>query len=98
MVDAAIGSGRARISFQEINNLKDSISSSRRVIVTTLSSALEYKIWPILGLSVGGGYKWLPSRGTPTEKNISSALNSFFYALKIKVHLNVAYQMIKKKL
>jgi len=93
----SMGSGRAEVTFTEINNLFDSISNSPKLVITSISSDVEYKILPYLGLSAGGGYKWLPTRKTLGDRRISDALNSFFYTFKVKIHLGEAYKTFTKK-
>ncbi len=91
-LESALGSGRAKLSLQDTQNIVSKQRLSKRVLITTLASSVDYRFFYFLGLSVGGGYKFLPNRANASERVISDALNSFFYAIKIKVHIGDFYR------
>ncbi len=92
-LENALGSGRARVVFSEVNNLYSIEERSEYIPIVNSGLLIEYKLFDFLSFSAGGGYKVAFSNQKIGGVKVSESLNSWYYLFK----LNLYFSALKKR-
>lgn len=92
-VGAGFGFSKGHYFYKRTDNLLDSTHKTSWMNTYTVSTSIEYKIWPFLGISGGVGYCHLnPSDDSEEQEQITNIFSRPFFKLNLALHFEELYK------
>ncbi|PCJ85735.1 MAG: hypothetical protein COA57_07150 [Flavobacteriales bacterium] len=98
-VTTGTGLGNGELTISGVDVEFDTLISTPQIPVSVSNAAVEYKIWPWLGLGTGAGVRLVfPDKNkVENAQQISKAFTAVFWFYRIKIHMGSLYQYFFKK-